>query len=106
VALTAWAHVPAAVGVAGWTLAGFGMGLAYPAIAVLALDFSTPGEEGVASSALQLSEALTVATVLALGGSLFATLIARSPTLAFVASYAVGIVLAGVGAVVAGRCRR
>lgn len=106
VAATAWAHVPAAVGIAGWTIAGLGMGLAYPILAALALDLSAPGEEGVNSSALQLSEALTVATVLALGGSLFATLLETSPTLAFVASYAVSVALASLGMVVAGRCRR
>ena len=44
--------------------------------------------------------------VLALGGSLFATSIARSPALAFVASHAVGIALAGAGALVAVGCRR
>lgn len=106
VSLAAWPQIPAMVGVTGWLFAGLGMGLAYPMIAVLTLDLSASGEEGANSSALQLSEALMVATVLALGGSLFATLLERSATLAFVATYAVGIAFALVGVMIAGRCRK
>ena len=42
-----WAHLPPAVLVAGWALAGAGMGLMYPRLTVLTLAYSTPAESGL-----------------------------------------------------------
>ena len=46
-AATAWGHLPPAVLVAGWALAGAGMGLMYPRLTVLTLAYSTPAESGL-----------------------------------------------------------
>lgn len=104
-ATVVWREVPAVVGVAGWTLAGVGMGLVYPVLAVLSLELSAPGEQGVNSSALQLADALSVAAVLALCGSLFALLLPVSGAAGFAACFAVSVAAAVVGFFVAGRCR-
>jgi hypothetical protein len=61
------------------------------------LDLSAPGEEGVNSSALQISEALATTVALAGGGALFALLLGRSPT----APYLAGLSIAGGAALAA-----
>jgi MFS family permease len=53
--------VPLAVGVAGWGLAGFGIGLAYSPIAALVLAASPPDRKGAASVAIQLTDNLGIA---------------------------------------------
>lgn len=64
--------LPTAVLVAGWSVAGFGIGLAFPMLSVLTLSRSAPGEQGGNASALQLSDALCSSAVLAVAGALFA----------------------------------
>jgi len=68
--LTAW---PAALVVAGWALAGFGIGISFPMLSVLTLQLSAPGEQGASASALQLSDALSCSATLAVAGALFST---------------------------------
>ncbi|MBB3227090.1 MFS family permease [Luteibacter sp. Sphag1AF] len=102
-ASAAWPVVPVAVSIAGWALTGLGMGLLYASLSVLMLKLSPPEEQGANSSALQLCESVTVATTLAVGGSLFAALIASSSTGAFLANFALAGVLAVLGMVVARR---
>lgn len=99
----AWMPVPAAV--AGWLLTGLGMGMLYGTVSVLALSMSAEHEQGSNSSALQLCESLMVATTLAIGGTLFAALLNVSYTAAFAANFAITIVLALIGLVVARRTR-
>ncbi|MEU0156812.1 hypothetical protein [Micromonospora fulviviridis] len=48
------------------------MGLLYPSLSVLTLDLSAPAEQGRNSSALQLCDSLSAATVLALTGAVLA----------------------------------
>ncbi|MFC3551704.1 MFS transporter [Lysobacter cavernae] len=103
VALTVSPQVPVAVGVAGWIVAGLGMGALFPTLSVLTLELSPPQQQGVNSSALQLCDALFTATVLAVGGSLFAALLVRSPGVAYLAGFAISAVLALLGAVLATR---
>ena len=74
VALTTRPEVPVAAAMAGWGAAGFGMGLAYPTLSVLTLELSPVAEQGLNSSALQLSDAVGGAVALAVGGALFAAL--------------------------------
>ena len=50
-----------AVVVVGWTVAGLGIGLCYAPISVTVLGTAAPGEEGKASSSLQLTDVLGVA---------------------------------------------
>jgi MFS family permease len=100
-AVFAWMPVPAAV--AGWLLTGLGMGMLYGTLSVLALSMSAPHEQGRNSSALQLCESLMVATTLAIGGTLFAALLNVSQTAAFMANFAITLVLAVLATVVARR---
>lgn len=95
--------VPAAVSMIGWLLAGLGMGVVYPSLSVMTLELSPPEQQGANSSALQLSDSLTIATVLALVGSVFAALLPLSSPIAFAAGFAITAALAALGVVVAGR---
>ncbi|HYT25664.1 MAG TPA: MFS transporter, partial [Actinomycetota bacterium] len=60
--------VPLAVGIAGWGIAGFGIGLAYSPISLLVLKEAAPGQEGSATAAMQLADNLGVALGAGLGG--------------------------------------
>jgi MFS family permease len=64
--------LPTVVVAAGWSLAGFGIGLGFPMLSVLTLRKSAPDEQGGNASALQLSDALCSSAVLAVAGALFA----------------------------------
>ncbi len=102
-ALAVLPGVPAALAMLGWAATGLGMGLIYPTLSVLTLTLSPPAQQGANSSALQLSEAIAVATTLAVGGSLFAALLAQSVTAAYLSTFAVAAVLALLGLGIAGR---
>jgi hypothetical protein len=91
---------PAGLVVAGWTLAGFGIGLAFPMLSVLVLHLSAPAEQGRNASALQLADALCSSAALALAGALFA--LGGGP-LAYAAVLGLALSLAIVGALCAGR---
>lgn len=71
-ALPALLGVAGFVLVAGWALAGFGIGLAFPMLSVLTLKLSPPAEQGRNASALQLSDALCSSVALAAAGLVFA----------------------------------
>jgi MFS family permease len=101
--LATFEWMPVAAAVLGWLLTGLGMGMLYGTLAVLALSMSGEHEQGNNSSALQLCESLMVATTLAMGGSLFAALLNVSPTAAFAANFAITVVLAILGTIVARR---
>jgi len=103
VGATTAAAVPLAIAVVGWFSAGLGMGLVFPTLSVLTLELSTPTEQGTNSAALQLSDSLFSATVLALGGSLFVALLPRSSTAAFVATFVTASCLALAGLLISGR---
>jgi MFS family permease len=64
--------VPVAVGVAGWAVGGFGIGLAYSPVSLIVLGEAPSGQEGAASAALQLADTLGVALGAGLGGVLVA----------------------------------
>ncbi|GAA2216769.1 MFS transporter [Micromonospora olivasterospora] len=95
-------EVPVPVGVLGWAVAGFGMGMLYPSLSTLTLELSAPGEQGRNSSSLQLCDSLFAATVLALVGAVLAIGSAPGP-----GSYTVTLVLAAglaaVGVLLSGR---
>jgi MFS family permease len=87
--------VPVAVGIAAWTVAGMGMGLAYAPISVTVLGTAAPGQEGNASASLQLTDVLGVSLGTGLGGVFVALGDGRgwntssSLTLAFIVTLAV-----------------
>ena len=62
--------IPACI--AAWSLAGFGIGLAYSPLAVTVLGLAEPGTEGTASSSIQLADVLGVALGAGLGGAFVA----------------------------------
>lgn len=104
-ALTVWPPVPTAVAIAGWGIAGLGMGLAYPTLSVLTLELSAAGEQGRNSSALQISDALLASVALALAGTVFAALVERSHTAPYLAGFAIAGSAALAGALIAHRVR-
>ncbi|RDY69207.1 MFS transporter [Lysobacter soli] len=97
--------VPVSIGIVGWIAAGFGMGLLFPTLSVLILELSPPNRQGVNSSALHLCDALFTATVLAVGGSVFAALLTRAPSMAYLVGFAISAALALLGALLASRVR-
>jgi MFS family permease len=56
-----------------WLAAGTAMGLAYPSISVLSLDYAAPGDRGFVSSALQVNDMTFAAISVGLGGVMLAT---------------------------------
>jgi MFS family permease len=64
--------LPLVLVIAAWTLAGFGMGLAYPAATLTALGNAAAGEEGAAASSLQVAETIGTAVGTGAAGALFA----------------------------------
>ncbi|MNN66914.1 major facilitator superfamily transporter [compost metagenome] len=87
----------------GWTITGLGMGLTYPSLSVLTLSLSPTERQGANSSALQLSEAIAVATTLAVGGSLFAALLDHSVQAGYLVNFGIALLLALLGCVVTRR---
>ena len=73
------AAVPTLVPMASWALAGFGIGLVFPAISSLTLELAPDGAEGEASAALQLDDALLLAFGLALSSVVFAAFADSAP---------------------------
>ncbi|MFF0265863.1 MFS transporter [Kribbella sp. NPDC004536] len=95
--LTLNQHVPVLVGIIGWSLTGLGMGTVFPTLSVLVLEYSERDEQGANSSAAQLSDSLSTATVLAIGGSLFAAMEPHSAVTAYVVAFGFPAVLALLG---------
>jgi MFS family permease len=85
--------VPLPVGIAGWGLAGFGIGLAYSPIAALVLAASPPERKGAASVAIQLTDNLGIA----LGAGVSGVAVAASQA-------ATGAVTAGIAVTFAMTC--
>jgi MFS family permease len=88
--------VPVAVGLAAWTVAGLGMGLAYAPLSLMMLRHAPPGREGRASASLNLADVLGTALGIGVGGAAVAAGAGRNLplgiTVAFAASAAVGVV--------------
>ena len=89
-------HVPVAVGLVAWTVAGLGMGLAYAPLSLMMLRHAPPGREGRASASLNLADVLGTALGIGVGGAAVAAGAGRNLPLgiaaAFAASAAVGVV--------------
>ena len=110
IGLTAVALGPVPVGllVAAWTVGGLGMGLSYAPISATVLGEAAPGQEGTASSSLQLTDVLGVSLGTGMAGVFVAVgegrdwATATSLTLAFLVTGLVAV--AGIAA--AGRLPR
>lgn len=88
-----------AVLIAGWALAGGGMGLMYPRLTVLTLAYSTPQNQGFNSSALSISDSVGSASAIAVMGLVFTALAGTDA--GFPAVFALAALLA-LGALVPG----
>jgi MFS family permease len=64
--------VPVALGIVAWGIAGFGIGQAYAPLSVTTLDRATRGQEGRATSALQLFDVLGQAIGTGVAGAIVA----------------------------------
>jgi hypothetical protein len=88
--------VPVAEGLAAWTIAGLGMGLAYAPLSLMMLRLAEPGREGQASASLNLSDVLGTAAGIGVGGAAVAatagTDLRLGITAALAAAAAVGVV--------------
>jgi MFS family permease len=89
--------VPVAVGLAAWTVAGFGIGLAYAPTTLLMLRAAPPGREGWAAASLSLADVLGTALGIGAGGAAIATVTGRGGPLA--AGVAIAFAIAGAGVI-------
>jgi len=99
---TLWPALPAAVGIASWSIAGFGMGLAYSPLSVTALAQAPTGQEGATTASLQLTDVLgqslgTGAAGAAVAAGAHGLGVRTGAALAFAIGAAVGLVALGVG---------
>ncbi|MDK8099956.1 MAG: MFS transporter [Winkia neuii] len=70
-ATAAFPGVPIIIFLAGWAVAGIGMGMAYAPLSVLVLDTCAPAEQGLQSANIQVSDSLGMALVMGIVASLF-----------------------------------
>ena len=92
--------VPVAEGLAAWTVAGLGMGMAYAPTSLMMLRMAPPGGEGRASASLNLADVLGTAIGIGVGGAAVAAGAGGNLRLgiavAFAAAAAVGVVALAV----------
>jgi MFS family permease len=95
--------VPPALAIVAWPLAGGGIGTAYAPLSVTTLDRAAPGEEGRATSALQLCDVLGQAIGTGVAGAIVAAATAGTGhgagaalAFSFAVTVAVAAVIAGV----------
>lgn len=68
VAVAVVGFIPISIIVIGWFIAGFGVGISFPAITIFALNQSVAGQSGQASGYLQLADTIGSAANIALAG--------------------------------------
>jgi MFS family permease len=91
--------VPPVLGIVAWALAGGGIGTAYAPLSVTTLDRAAAGEEGRATSALQLCDVLGQALGTGVAGAIVAAAapgIGHGPGVALAFSFAIAVALAGI----------
>jgi MFS family permease len=92
---------PGWVALVMWTVAGVGMGLGFSSVSFLMLQQSEPSAVGFNSSAAQMADQLTTATMIGVGGALLALL--ATPAQALPVLLAILVALGGIGVAVAHR---
>ena len=88
-------QVPVWACVFSWLVGALGMGLSFPSINVQTLRLSDPAEQGVNSSALQISDAVITTVGLSIAGAIHAAAVAGGG--AQPVTYAVIWLIAGAG---------
>jgi len=86
--------VPVAEGLAAWTVAGLGMGLAYAPLSLLMLREALPGQEGQASASLNLTDVLGTAIGIGVGGAAVAAAAGSDLRLGIAAAFAASAAVA------------
>lgn len=88
--------VPVAAAVAGWGVAGLGMGLSYGGLSLIVLAEAPAGGEGAAAAGLQLSDVLGMALGAGLGGAAVAVgeALGASPRPGVAVAFCLGLVAA------------
>jgi len=79
--------VPVAEGLAAWTVAGLGMGLAYAPISLMMLQKAPAGQEGRASASLNLADVLGTAIGIGVGGAAVAAAAGRDLRVGIIAAF-------------------
>jgi MFS family permease len=97
--------LPVGFGMAFWVLSGCGMGLVYPTLSVLTLELAAPHEQGSASSALQVADALAAAIASSATGALLWALYDVAGLPAYAVVLGLTGFLAAAAVVLAGRTR-
>jgi len=104
--LLAWTDATAWFGLIGWAFAGVGMGLSSSSLSVLTLDLSDAGNSGRNSSAAQMAGTMSIATALAVSGTLLALNAASPQPWVFGTIITTSAAIALLGLLTAGRVRR
>ncbi len=81
--------VPVDEGLAAWTVAGLGIGLAYAPISLMMLRKAPPGREGQASASLNLADVLGTAIGIGVGGAAVAAGAGGNLQLGITAAFAI-----------------
>ena len=104
--LLAWTAATTWFGLIGWALAGVGMGLSSSSLSVLTLDLSDQNNSGRNSSSGQMAATMSIATALAVSGTLLAFNADNPRPWVFGAIITAGAALALLGLLTSGRVRR
>jgi MFS family permease len=86
--------MPVAEGLAAWTVAGLGMGLAYAPLSLMMLQKAPPGLEGRASASLNLADVLGTAIGIGVGGAAVAAAAGSNLRLGIAAAFAAAAAVA------------
>jgi MFS family permease len=95
--------VPVAEGLAAWTVAGLGMGLAYSPLSLMMLQKALPGQEGQASASLNLADVLGTAIGIGVGGAAVAAAAGRDLRVGLAAAFAIAAAVGLVALAFTGR---
>jgi len=101
----AWSGLPVWVGLAGWAVAGIGMGLTSPSLAILTLDLSDETKQGRNTSAGQMAASIATATSFAVSGTLVAFAAPAPGRAVFGVILTAGAAVALLGLLASGRVR-
>ncbi len=99
----AWNGLPVAIGLVGWAIAGLGMGLASPTLALLTLDLAGENRQGRYSSAGQMAASISTAVAFAITGTLMAFAAPDPGSVVFGVILTGGAVVALLGLLITGR---
>src|SRR6266508_4400049 len=99
----AWTELPAWAGLSGWAVAGIGMGLSSPTLAVLTLDLAGDDHPGRYTSAALMAGSVSMATSCAISGTLLAVAAPDPGRDVFGAVLTAGVLIAALGLLATGR---